>query len=698
MKIEIAVPNHYSQSGKSLLRLIQNNDMPTLDLLVRESIQNSLDAWNKEKKSKNVLLEINVGQFFSNDLAYELDGITNGLIRRYGDDLKDFIAISDSNTYGLTGEIEDPDGDGNLQKLIYQICKAQEGEGAGGSWGIGKTVYFRVGMGLVIYYSRVQLENGNYQSRLAASLVEDESGADTLIPQYKDFKPRGAAWWGKKVAENATVPITDDKEINCILSIFGLKPYEGDKTGTTVIIPYVDQKRLLHDNMVDYYDSLDNKLSIVWRKQIADYIKIAIQRWYAPRLNNMNYPYGPYLRVKINGEDLGGMEPTDGGIEPFFQFVQALYNRASVGQQICGDILSDKEYNVETIKVRNVFVDGECSGKVSFVKVSKADLGMIPPLNKYAPLVYINKEDYGKDANKPIVCFTRRPGMIVSYENVSEWTDGIPSVDKEHYIIAVFVLNSENKLKDEYTGISLDEYVRQSELADHTSWSDINIKSKNLRIVSRIKKNTASKVGKAFEEKVVETKTDINSGYSRYFGEMLLPPENFGKKATKNGGGLGKDNKITIKHKNVILQMRRDTTKYSSSGVSIGFLVKTRTPIKYLLVDVLASLGENGKYSVPKWEDITGTKVPFNIEKVEITFESIGNEKKLAESCLLDNNAESSFRDLEIKNVYSPAGTCHGFEITSDQEQEYSFIGVLHLSVTDYNLMTTVNVDTKRGQ
>ena len=83
MKIEIAVPNHYSQSGKSLLRLIQNNDMPTLDLLVRESIQNSLDAWNKEKKSKNVLLEINVGQFFSNDLAYELDGITNGLIRRF---------------------------------------------------------------------------------------------------------------------------------------------------------------------------------------------------------------------------------------------------------------------------------------------------------------------------------------------------------------------------------------------------------------------------------------------------------------------------------------------------------------------------------------------------------------------------------------------------------------------------------------
>lgn len=44
MKIEIAEPGRMTQSGSSLLKLIQNNNMPILDLLVRESIQNSLDA------------------------------------------------------------------------------------------------------------------------------------------------------------------------------------------------------------------------------------------------------------------------------------------------------------------------------------------------------------------------------------------------------------------------------------------------------------------------------------------------------------------------------------------------------------------------------------------------------------------------------------------------------------------------------
>lgn len=48
MKIEIAEPGRMTQSGNSLLKLIQNNNMPILDLLVRESIQNSLDAKNEK--------------------------------------------------------------------------------------------------------------------------------------------------------------------------------------------------------------------------------------------------------------------------------------------------------------------------------------------------------------------------------------------------------------------------------------------------------------------------------------------------------------------------------------------------------------------------------------------------------------------------------------------------------------------------
>ena len=44
MRIEIAEHGRMTESGSSLLRLIQNQDIPLLDLLVRESVQNSLDA------------------------------------------------------------------------------------------------------------------------------------------------------------------------------------------------------------------------------------------------------------------------------------------------------------------------------------------------------------------------------------------------------------------------------------------------------------------------------------------------------------------------------------------------------------------------------------------------------------------------------------------------------------------------------
>ena len=56
MKIEIAEPGRMTQSGSSLLKLIQNNNMPILDLLVRESIQNSLDA--KNEKDPYVTVEL----------------------------------------------------------------------------------------------------------------------------------------------------------------------------------------------------------------------------------------------------------------------------------------------------------------------------------------------------------------------------------------------------------------------------------------------------------------------------------------------------------------------------------------------------------------------------------------------------------------------------------------------------------------
>ena len=96
MKIEIAEHGRMTESGSSLLRLIQNQDIPLLDLLVRESIQNSLDA--ASGKSKKVNVDMQIGQFNAKELNRHFEKIEDGLNRRYIRTNPKFIAIKDSGT------------------------------------------------------------------------------------------------------------------------------------------------------------------------------------------------------------------------------------------------------------------------------------------------------------------------------------------------------------------------------------------------------------------------------------------------------------------------------------------------------------------------------------------------------------------------------------------------------------------------
>ena len=61
--------------------------------------------------------------------------------------------------------------------------------------------------------------------------------------------------------------------------------------------------------------------------------------------------------------------------------------------------------------------------------------------------MYFNSEMDAQDGNMPIVCFTRKPAMIVSYEHDGSWVpNNVRSSSNEEYIIGLFVLNSYNKL------------------------------------------------------------------------------------------------------------------------------------------------------------------------------------------------------------------------------------------------------------
>ena len=665
MKIEIAEPGRMTQSGSSLLKLIQNNKTPTLDLFVRESAQNSLDAYNPDTNKKYVSVEYLTGQFDSYRLADELEGITASLISKFPDKKYQYLAVCDSNTHGLTGpmdvnDVPEDNSYGNLLKLVYEICKPQEAEGAGGSWGLGKTVYFRIGTGLVIYYSRIRNEDGSYSSRLAASLVENESDKDAMIPRYKGMAKRGIAWWGEQVKENATVPVTDESYIENFLGIFGISPYTGEKTGTAIIIPYIDEKTLLDSNRVDYSDELEEHFSPYWYSSIESYLRIAIQRWYAPRLANSKYPYGAFLRASVNGEGISRES-----MELVFKTVQSLYNRAN--HVVDEDFLSEvnAEVYADKVIVKKYLADTN-AGTVACTKLSRDDLEMNVPHNKPEPAVYFNCEITEKNINRPFVFFVRKPGMIVSYEHVSAWTAGIPSTNKNEYILGIFVLNSPNTTKGNNPPVAnIEEYIRKSEMADHTSWNDWGSSDYNPRIVSKIQKSVIKSISSQYSAAEAEQKTKENSELGRFLGDLILPPDGFGKGANiKSGKSKGDPNKKS--HKKFTFSVASDNIGYIADKMMIPVVLKTSANKK--INHAAFEMHIDGAGDMRTWEELWNLEAPFAIENAGIYIDTLDGEKVNATVELSEEHKKSTYSDIAFSLRTTAQGTAYGVDITAGGE------------------------------
>ena len=617
MQIEIARPERMSITGSSLFNSIQNKHTPILDLLVRESVQNSLDA--AQENARHVNVNFILGTFSPIKVNNLLEGVSEKLNERYSDNEYDFIAIRDSNTVGLTGPLhyddinEGSQNYGNLLKLVYEISKPQTQEGAGGSWGLGKTVYFRVGKGLVFFYSRIRNEKGEYESRFAAALIENEHSPESVIPSLKNSKiKRGIAWWGVSRGENSTLPLTNEEEIKEILSYFGVPPYQEDATGTTVIIPYINKRELLNDNRPNAQDddnSTEKYQPAPWYNSVEDYLRIAIQRWYIPRLNNLAYN-GTYLNAAINGKKIN----TD-DIEPIFAIYQDLYN---IGTDDNAEQKEDCQF--EDIKIRGVLTNSSIAGRVIFKKVSRRELKMTVPDNKPRPEMYCNQEIRHAELNKPIFAFTRKPGMIISYKNEGFWLDGVQPTDENHFLIALFVLKSDNSLK-ECGGISLEEYIRKSELADHTSWKDHS----NQKIISKIQNGVSKKLSIASKEQDDNSQITKDSTFSKILGDLILPKIGFGKKPgtikNKPNGNIRSQ-----KDGGILFSIDLSKTEYAASHMVINAEWSSKSALKRAALS-LAIDSENNSISANEWENSMGLEMPFEIEDVSVLFTKLNKEK-----------------------------------------------------------------------
>jgi len=699
MDIEFAIPANMSQTGSSLLKILMNEHTPVLDLLVRESVQNTLDACHGIKKF--VELEYLTGEFDKYELSRHFEKISKELSK--SNRPNKFLAIRDRYTKGLTGKlnVEDVvDNDyGNLVKLVYQVCKPQDTLGAGGSWGVGKTIYSRLGIGLVIYYSRIFIyETQKYENRLVACLVEDEKSEKTILPQYKQHSKCGIAWWGKTLPGriNKTIPILDDEYIEEFLNIFNIHPYTGTDTGTTVIIPYIDEQALLKNNQPQY-ETEAGEIVPFWRNSIEEYLNISLQRWYAPRLDNPNYKLGKKLVAKINGKKLVSED-----FEPIFQLQQALYNRSTakydddfVELDEGDDFIANNvdSYLSEGIKIQKV-LKNTTAGTLAFCCVSKESLGIKAGQNCYSPYIYLNQDISDTEHNAPILSFCRKPGMIVSYVNGDEWLKNVAPSKPDKFIIGVFSLNSNNELSQ--VDMSLEEYVRKCEMGDHATWDDCTVMGVNPFILKAVKRNVSNKIANEFNKKQ-EVNLGNNSDWENLLGSLLLPPEDYGDRPSVSsgddaggnstntqggrrgsGGGRGHGGSYTSGN-SYKYRLLNDKTEYVDGKMVLYFEFVATKPTNKFGVSIDIDTDGGKPISLKDWSNSFRNNIPFKLDSAVISFSKMDGAKSY--TTLVVNSfvpfAQQSYVSLSMpssysEDIYSVIISCNG-KITFTAELKLVF-------------------------
>ena len=709
MDIKLLKNEGFTLSGSGILRAFQNEKMPNLDLLVREAIQNSMDARRADKNF--VREEIDINQFDVKKLTTFFPQVGKLLYLKWKMGYDKFVSISDKNTVGLTGPIRISDikgtNWGRFLSLVQGIAKPQESQGAGGSWGYGKTVYYRIGIGLVIFYSRIQ-EGQEYKDRLMACLVENEKNENSILNYAKEYNSKtGVAWWGKKDEnpENEIIPLDNRDDIASILNCFNLNLYEGQETGTRIIIPFINERKLLNQTTLG---NIEDSNVPYWCKSLEDYLKVSIQKWYPTKIMNLDganifwngidkkSEINPWLQLFINKKEFNRSE-----MLPLFSTIQNLYNYG---------IREDYEVNfnlkVELITIRSVFKENRPAGKLIYAKLTKKDLRMLVPDNEESPYTQINNERVDdENYSNVIIAFCRKPGMILRYSIDDEWTNGIMNPDKNSYVIALFIPNSYNEIevKDNLKKykINLEEYLRASEEADHNNWTDIGefnynnfqkIDVSNLRVIWKIQKGIKSILKEELKVENEEVTIGVGTVLSRQLTKWFLPKKGFGKKATNNR----LDNLNEIKY-NTNRRMKKTQLELKSLEVSKEnelfkrfsiFVNENDLDISYSFKVVT----ENENINANEWEENFNKAFPLEI--VNIKLENViykdGTIKEYNYQVINDNDLEISIERKQTKKFNS----CYGFNIKILNKEITNINGKIFYLIKDQNV--EINIEREK--
>ena len=468
---------------------IRNCELSDFDLLVREMVQNSLDAALDEDTAKAVTVQFSRDRFDVKAFAKCLGNsklfpgvnyskLLLDYVKEFGPPDR-YLAIRDIGCTGLDGDVSDKNS--RAWKLPFGFFDGQNSNSlTGGANGIGKVVAFRFGIGFVAYYSKTK----KGRSRFVVAFMKD--GAHNVFPE--SAMPDGAAWWGKRSRDSqiGVVCAEDDDDISELLGIFNLRPYARGKSGTTTIIPFFDEEACMRREREKFSWDL-----CPWVWDFDSYVRFCLGQWYAPRLRGDEFVSDPEKIGDVApyhwGRSLKDMHTSrkdDVMSHKVFALIRELYDVA----------VGDKEPDSETKRITcpmgndrpkyGLSFTGKSLGWVAVRKINYKRgefLGALPVLCSLVPgrVDDENGESFAGrlGTRRGFMLYCRRHGMIISYER--DWDDecysSLPPLQEGEFYVGIFVVDSNSTVtrrtnsKNPQTS-SIDVMFRSFEKSDHYGW------------------------------------------------------------------------------------------------------------------------------------------------------------------------------------------------------------------------------------
>jgi len=209
------------------------------DALVREAIQNSLDAAAEE----NVRVRFCLGRAEAPTRARYLDGLWphaeaahqwSAVLPGRGDPLR-FLAVEDEGTRGLQGDpsqYEDDAGSGARNDFYYfwrNVGRSRKESTERGRWGLGKTV-FAAASRLNAFFGLTVRRTERHALLMGQAVLR--------IHRVGDRRCRPYGYYGRH-ADSFTMPLDDPGAGEMFVQSFGL---QRRGPGLSIVIPYPDEE------------------------------------------------------------------------------------------------------------------------------------------------------------------------------------------------------------------------------------------------------------------------------------------------------------------------------------------------------------------------------------------------------------------------------------------------------------------------